>query len=167
MNDFNDNAIRKRCEDLAKLFQAAPIATHLGMTIRFDEKFRAIFELPYTGRMNNGIGTIHGGAIATLIDNAAWFTIAARQEGWIATVEMQIRMLEPVRGEAIWSRGKIIRLGKRLSTAEAEVRTSDNRLIAKGSGTFTTTSVEFDPETLVGSVEELGDTQKISLPSRK
>ncbi len=158
---MNENAIRARCQNLALLFRSASIASHLGMTIRFDEKYRAIFEMPYAGNMDNGIGNIHGGAIATLIDNAAWFTIAAQQDGWIATVEMQVRMLEPVKAETIWSRGKIIRLGNRLSTAEAEVRTADNRLVAVGSGTFTTTSIDFDPEMLRDTI--LGDTQKITL----
>ncbi len=81
--------------------------------------------------------------LATLLDNAGWFTSAPAFETWIATVEFTTRLLEPVSRAGLRSIGRVIRLGKSISTAEMEVRTPDGKLIAIGSGTFAATSVPF------------------------
>ena len=44
--------------------------------------------------------------------------------------------LAPARVEALWSTGTLIKAGKTLSYAEADVRTSDGRLVAHGTSTL-------------------------------
>lgn len=84
---------------------------------------------------------MHGGAIATLLDNAGWFTAATRYDTWIATTDLHVQLLENVQGQALRARGELIRAGKRLATARMEVRLTDGKLVAIGSGTFAVTSV--------------------------
>ena len=140
---MTDDKIIKRGEKLVALFNSAPIKHTFGMALRYDNEGSAVFELPYNPGLDHALHGIHGGAIATLIDNAGWFTVAARHDTWIATVEFQTRLLEPVEKEKLISGGWLVGAGKSLSIAGMEVKTQQGRLIAVGSGTFAVTSVPF------------------------
>src|SRR5581483_10476961 len=133
--------LHQRQENLMHFFHQAPICKTYGMRMLYDESGSAIFELRYNPNFNHTFGGIHGGVIATLLDNAGWFTVAPHSENWIATVEFTTRLLEAVKEVDLRSRGTLVRLGKKLSVANMEVRTFDDRLIAIGSGTFANTSV--------------------------
>src|SRR4030095_13231453 len=134
---------KDRQDRLIELFHGAPIAQTTGMRLHYNENGQAIFEMPYNPGFDHALHQVHGGLIATMIDNAGWFTAAPRFEYWIATIEFTTRLHEPVEKEPLISVGKIIRMGKRLVSCEAEVKTQEGRLIATGAGTFTVTSVPF------------------------
>lgn len=131
---------KKRQDSLVALFGKAPIKKSMGMSVHYDEKGRAIFAMPYNPNFDHALEGVHGGVYATLLDNAGWFTVAPQFETWIVTIEFHVRLLQPVEREDLWSRGEIIRLGKRITFAEMSVWTKDERLIATGSGTFAPTS---------------------------
>jgi len=136
----------RRAAHLARLtamFQAAPIARTMGTRLEYDAEHRAVFTQPYNPGLDHALGEVHGGAIATLIDNAGWFTVAGEYETWVATVEFQVRLLGRAK-EALMARGQIVNAGKRLATTTMEVRAGD-RLVAIGSGTFTVTSQPLPP----------------------
>lgn len=137
-NQQKDHSERE--EELIHYFHGAPIARTFGMRLHY-ENGAAVFDLPYNPNLNHALGGIHGGAIATLIDNAGWFTVAPHFENWIATVEFKTHLLEPARECDLQSRGKLVRLGKNISIAEMEVRGINGKLVAIGSGTFVATSV--------------------------
>ena len=102
----------------------------------------ARFDQPYNPDFDHALNGIHGGVIATMLDNAGWFTVAPYYDTWIATVEFNVRLLEHVQAEDLFSVGKIIKQGKRITVAEMQVRTMANRLIAVGTGSFTPTSAK-------------------------
>ena len=114
------------------------------MRLHYDDEHRTVVELEPADHLNHALGEVHGGVIATLIDTAAWFTAAVHYDTWLATVEFQTRLLEPVSGEKLIARGSTVRVGKSLAIADAEVRTAEGRLIALGSGTFTVTGVSIE-----------------------
>jgi uncharacterized protein (TIGR00369 family) len=133
-----------RAEQLKALFDKAPIGETFGMTLSYTADFEAVFDLPHNKGLQNAMGDTHGGVIATLLDNAGWFTAAIHYESWIATVELQVRMLEPCRKEDLRAKGRLVRAGKSLAVAEMEVRTVAERLVAVGSGTFSATSLSIE-----------------------
>lgn len=141
MADVNDERRKKRQEELMALFHRAPMKHSLGMEFHYDEEGSAIFSMPYNPHFDHALGGIHGGVMATLLDNAGWFTVAQFYDAWIATAELQVRLLKPVAKTDIYSKGRILNLGKRIAMAEMEVRTKDGQLIAVGSGTFAVTSM--------------------------
>ncbi len=141
MADVNDERRKKRQEELMALFHRAPMKHSLGMEFHYDEEGSAIFNMPYNPHFDHALGGIHGGVIATLLDNAGWFTVAQFYDAWIATAELQVRLLKPVAKTDIYSKGRVLNLGKRIAMAEMEVRTKDELLIAVGSGTFAVTSM--------------------------
>jgi uncharacterized protein (TIGR00369 family) len=100
--------------------------------------------LPYAVHLDHSLGGIHGGVFGTLIDTAAWFTAAVHYPTWLGTIEFHTRLLEPVRAEDLVATGTLIRAGKRLATARADVRTASGILAATGTGSFTVTRLPID-----------------------
>jgi len=133
---------KKRCEELVTLFSRAPIKKTFGMNLSFNDKNESVFELPHNPALEHGLGDTHGGIIATLLDNAGWFAAAVQYDSWIATVEMQVRLLEPAKREPLRAVGRVLRAGQSLAVAEMEVRSLSGRLVATGSGTFAVTSLD-------------------------
>ena len=126
---------------LVELFDSAPIIQTFGMNLSYDELGRAVVRLPFNPNFDHAFHQIHGGVMATLLDTCGWFTAAPHFDHWIATVEFQTRLLEPVEKCALVATGNIVRLGKRIAVCEMKVVSQDERTIALGSGTFTVTSV--------------------------
>ncbi len=109
------------------------------MTLSYDKQGHAYIHLPYNPNLDHTMGGIHGGAIATLLDNAGWFAAAAQIEGvWIATSEFKIHLLYPVRESELHAEGWVVKSGKRISIAEMRVSASDGELVAIGTGTYVT-----------------------------
>ena len=136
--------ITKRQKLLISLFDKAPIKHTYGMQLSYDAEGCAVFHMPYNPRLDHFLGGIHGGVIATLLDNAGWFTAATYYDNWVATVEFHVRLLEAVEKVDLVSRGRIVKLGKRFSIGEMEVRTAAGLLVAVGSGTFAETSAPLE-----------------------
>lgn len=125
--------------ELIELFRGAPIAGFFGMTLSYDKQGHAHLKLPYNPNLDHTMGGIHGGAIATLLDNAGWFAAAAQIEGvWVATSEFKIHLLYPVRESELHAEGWVVKSGKRISIAEMRVSASDGELVAIGTGTYVT-----------------------------
>jgi len=127
-------------ERLVALFYRSTISRSFGLELRFDAEARAVFDLPYDGRFDHFLEDVHGGAIATLIDNAGWFTAAARYPTWIVSVEFSVRLHEPAGRQDLRAVGSVVRAGKRFTSTEMEVVNADGRRIATGAGTFAVTS---------------------------
>ena len=135
--------IKERQEYLIKLFSSSSIKKTFGMELSYDDDGSAVFHMPYNPGFNHGLNQIHGGVYATLLDNAGWFTIAQHYSTWIATAEMQVRLLEPAEKIDLIAKGKIIKKGKKIAMAEMDIRTEDNTIVSSGTGTFVITSIPF------------------------
>ncbi len=123
------------------LFSRAPIKKTFGMEFHYDEQNRAVFTMPYHPGFDHALNQVHGGVLATLLDNAGWFTVAQYYGTWIATAEMQMRLIEPVEKERLISKGNTVKLGNKLAMAEMRVENSSGKLVALGTGTFAVTSI--------------------------
>ena len=133
--------LQSRAGRLEEMYRSARIGHHLGMVLHFDGELHAVVDLPYGPHLDHALDGIHGGVLATLIDTASWFTAAVHYENWIATVEFHTRLLEPVRAEDLTAVGSIIRVGRRIATARAEIHSGSGTLVATGTGSFTATGV--------------------------
>ena len=134
--------LRTRCEQLVSFFNRARLSKAFGMQISYDDNGAASFVMPYNPSFDHGMGGIYGGVIASMIDNAGWFTVAAQTDYWVSTVSLNIQLLEPAERVQIRSVGELVRTGKRLAVAKMEVLTETDSLIAIGSGTFSISSIK-------------------------
>jgi acyl-CoA thioesterase len=85
----------------------------------------------------NAQGATHGGATFSLIDHslgAAVDSVLGDGESNV-TIELKVNYLAPVRAGRIDCESRVLRRGRRLVIAEADVH-NDGRLVAKGLGTF-------------------------------
>ena len=137
---MDTNEISQRADMLSRFFDLAPMKHTFGMEISFDSEGNARFEMPHQKGFQHAMGDTHGGVIATLIDNAGWFTAATRYENWVNTSEMTVRLHEPAKNEDLVAEGKVIRAGKRLCVTSMQVKSASGRLIATGTGTFVVSS---------------------------
>lgn len=83
-------------------------------------------------------GSVHGGAIATLVDvgMAAALLTRIKDDEKAATIQLQINYIGAARTGVLICDSKIIRKGSRIAIAESEVKNQD-ALIAKANATFT------------------------------
>ncbi len=85
----------------------------------------------------NRHGTVHGGAIATLVDTAMGAAVA--QEGVApVTIEMKVTFLEPASPGRLAAAARVRRRGSRITIVEADVTDVDDEAVAHAIATFTT-----------------------------
>ena len=102
---------------------------------------RAAVRLRAEERHLNPGGTVHGGAISTLVDismaEAIGTTVAEGDERPV-TVEVKVNYMAPGRPGAIVSEARVRKGGKRMTVVEAEVsQEEDGEVVALATGTFT------------------------------
>lgn len=147
---MNDHAQRQHAARLEDLFHGSPIGQTYGMRVHFNDDLQAVFDLPYNPAFDHALGGIHGGVVATMIDNAGWFTAAIQYNVWVTTVEFHVRLLEALKGADLRATGRLLRRGKRLAVCDMTVHTSTGVLVASGSGTFAVTGVPLESHALTG-----------------
>ena len=123
--------------ELIELFSRAPIARFFGMSLTYDEQGHAHIHLPYNPNLDHPAKGIHGGVIATMLDTAGWFAVAAHNEGiWIVTGEFKVHLLSPAKESELNAEGWVVKSGKRISVAEIRVSVANGELVAIGTGTY-------------------------------
>lgn len=129
----------ERIAELLHMFnEDAPIASYFGMKLSFTDEANAVIDLPYNPNLDHALGGIHGGVYATMLDSAGWFTAAAAQDisCWVATSELSIHLLEPVKCASLRAVGRLIKHGKRQDIVEMDLYDGEGRLVGHGVGTF-------------------------------
>jgi len=93
--------------------------------------------LEIDGRVLNVNGTVHGGALHTLIDvSMGWFLFDhLRKDERIATVEVKINYLSAVSSGILVAQARLIHRSRRLAVLESEIE-CNGKPIAKAMGTF-------------------------------
>jgi uncharacterized protein (TIGR00369 family) len=138
---MSSDLMSNRCEHLISFFNRAPLKHAFGMIISYKENGEAIFDMPYNPSFDHTMGGIYGGVVASMIDNAGWYTAAAQTDNWVSTVNLYVQLLEPAEKTPIRSVGELVRAGKKLCVVNSKVYAGDNRLIAIGSGNFSISSI--------------------------
>jgi uncharacterized protein (TIGR00369 family) len=110
------------------------LATHDG---------EAQVELWASERHLNPHGSVHGGALATMLDVAMGAAVADAKQEAPVTVDMTITYLEPAEPGRLLADAKVRRAGSRITIVEAEVSQggddgSDRSFVAHAVATFTT-----------------------------
>jgi uncharacterized protein (TIGR00369 family) len=126
-------------ERLFALIDGAPFVRHMGMRITDLTWGGATFEMAPAEFRLQPFGVAHGGNIATLIDTAtfwACYLAMGSDDDGLATVDLKLNYLAPARVEGLVCVGTLVKAGKTLSYASAEVRGGDGRLIAHGTSTL-------------------------------
>ena len=113
----------------------SPFAADVGITVTESSPEGAMAILDVTERHSNSHGTVHGGAIFSLADQA--FGAAENAEGRaFVAMEMHIRYLRPAMpGQRLTARCRRLHQGRNTAFYEIEIRDECGRLVAFATGT--------------------------------
>ncbi|CAE09841.1 PaaI family thioesterase [Wolinella succinogenes] len=83
------------------------------------------------------LGMVHGGAIATLADNAGWYAVRSllSSEQSSVTIELKVNFLKPVAGEMLRAEARVVNRTKRTAFTVIELFCKD-LLVAYATATF-------------------------------
>ena len=113
-------------ERVRKSFDAQGIMDHIGATLTLIEPGVCEIELPYSDAVSQQHGFFHGGVIGTIADSAggyAAFGLMDAEDGSL-TVEYKLNLMAPADGDLLVARGQVVRAGRTLTVARAEVGSS-------------------------------------------
>jgi len=125
--------MRKMPESMRK----APFTQVLGLKLEKLEPGLLRARAPIVEGLYNNYGTVHGGAIFTMVDvcmgGAVFFALA--EDELCVTVEVKINYFRPAMSGELVCEARLINKSATLATAEAEV-SCDGALVAKAMGTY-------------------------------
>ena len=100
-----------------------PIAAHLGFTITAIGPGSFEITQPYRRELSFRDGVLQAGPIGTLADMAGASAAATLlPAGWVpSTIDVALKLLAPAAGEKVVARGRVLRHGRTLSVAAADV----------------------------------------------
>ena len=116
-------------------FMTAPFNRFLGIEFGGYHEDGVALRLPVSSHHHNGAGVVHGGVMLSLADAALGFGIARAVGKRCTTAELKINFLRPVIEGMLEARSHIIRAGRKLVVARAEVRCG-NKQVAEVLTTF-------------------------------
>ena len=99
-------------------------------------------ELPVREALSQQHGSVHAGAVASVLDSAAGYAaLSLMPEGAaVLSVEFKLNLLEPAVGQRIEARARVVRSGRTLTACTAEAWAIDaegrERLVAILQGTM-------------------------------
>ncbi|HEY8187268.1 MAG TPA: 3-hydroxyacyl-CoA dehydrogenase NAD-binding domain-containing protein [Pyrinomonadaceae bacterium] len=100
---------------------------------------RAVFTIKPDERHYNGLGIVHGGLAATLLDSALGCAINTMMTAGkvFTTLEMKINYVRPLRRETgeVRCEASVIHVGGRVATAEGKIVDASGKLYAHGTAT--------------------------------
>lgn len=87
---------------------------------------------------NPVLGQTQGGILAALVDFAANFALMDAMGRPVLTIDLRVDYHRLAQKGDLLAKGRVIKLGKSVSTCEAEVFDDGGRLLASGRGSFLT-----------------------------
>lgn len=110
----------------------------LGVRVECAGQQQCVLRLPVTPLLLQGAKKVAGGVLATLADEAMAHCVIANLEPGqtTATIEMNIRYLRGAADGELIACGRLVRRGRTIISAEAEVKNADGTLLAVAGASF-------------------------------
>jgi len=135
-----DNTSQTRAEIIRQFLPTSPYAGHLGIQLIDMQTDMATLKLPFTNSLITIGTTMHGGAIASLIDTAAmvaaWADDAVPENMRGTTVSLSVTYLAPAEHEDIQATARVLQRGRNLVFLDVEVQGVSSKSIARGLVTY-------------------------------
>jgi uncharacterized protein (TIGR00369 family) len=90
--------------------------------------------------VNAEAGYAHGGILATLIDIVADYALASKLGRPFPTVDLRVDYHRPAMQGELICKGRVLKAGPQVSSAEASIFDAEGRLLASGRGVYLTSS---------------------------
>ena len=128
----------KELERIHRAFARVRYANLIGIKLEKVERGNATVCFEDVESLKQNADVVHGGAIASLIDTAMAFAIIPfLEEGQSATtVDLTIHFLRPITKGKATATANVIRVGRKIITASAEVFDENGKLVATALTTY-------------------------------
>jgi len=125
-------------ESLHHRVMGSPFAELLNLEPVEHEKGSVVLRLPFSEKLLQSLGRVHGGALFSLADHAsgwaAYSTLESNER--CATLEMKINYIAAVHDEDCLAYATVVHRGRTSIVVEADIKTAAGRLVAKTLATF-------------------------------
>jgi uncharacterized protein (TIGR00369 family) len=104
-------------------FQSQPMMNLIDARLVRVEAGEVDVEIPFSPKLTQHNGFLHGGTVATLADTACGYAAYSLtpDHSNVLTVEFKINFLSPAIGDRFVTQGRVLRLGKSIIVAQADV----------------------------------------------
>ena len=128
MNAPADPAYAERCRESFARQKAMAL---IGARLTVVEPGYVEIALPFRDDLTQQKGYVHGGILGMIADSACGYSAFSLMPAGcsIVTVEYKMNILSPARG-ALIARGEVVKPGRTLTVARAEVYADDGRHVA-------------------------------------
>jgi len=125
-------------EAVAMLVNRSPYFSLLSMEIKDLQWGTCLLEVELGEKHLQPFGMVHGGAIASVVDAAAFWAVFPQVEKGmgLTTVEMKLNYLAPAEKGKLVAQGRSIKMGRSLALGETYVRNGEGVLVAHGTATM-------------------------------
>jgi uncharacterized protein (TIGR00369 family) len=131
-------------EALRAQMAASPFIANMGMElVSADPEAETLtVAMPMKPELERGmgLGQMHGGPIAALIDTAGCFALVMLLAKGVPTVNFRTDYLRPVMNSGLTAVAKVRRTGRTVGVVDVDVQDDAGRLVAVGRGTFGTSA---------------------------
>lgn len=134
------NMSQTRADFIRQFLPTSPYVGHLGIQLTSMQPDMATLTLPFADSLITIGTTIHGGAIASLIDTAAmvaaWADASVPENPRGTTVSLTVSYLAPAEHEDVQATARVLRRGRSLVYLDVDVQSISGKSIAKGLVTY-------------------------------
>lgn len=86
----------------------------------------------------DGSDWLHGGIVSALIDIAGDYAVYSKTGGDVPTVDLRIDYLRPAKRGRLTAIARTVKVGRRVSVADIEVKDEKSQVVAIGRGVYAT-----------------------------
>jgi uncharacterized protein (TIGR00369 family) len=125
-------------DEIRQRVASSPFHTSMGITVRDVRKGSVELLLDARPDHANLQGTVHGGVLATLADTAAGLAVrsAIPPGSRHVSVNLDVQYLEPAGTGTLRAVGRVVRMGRRIAFAEAEITDTGGATVARAQATI-------------------------------
>ena len=120
--------------DVDRDFTTCPFHAFLQLRFDTDEAGTARVTMPFREELvsDPSVPYLHGGVIGSLLDIAGDYAVALELGRGVPTIDMRVDFLKVAGREQLVASAKLVRLGRSVGVADAEVRNAKGELVAVG-----------------------------------
>lgn len=118
----------------------SPYQRFLGLQfVRYEEGLVEI-DMPFREEFlrEDGSDWLHGGILSALIDIAGDYAVHSKTGGDVPTVDLRIDYLRPAKRGRLTAIARTVKVGRRISVADIEVKDEQGQVVAAGRGVYAT-----------------------------
>ncbi len=126
--------------ELDREFATSPFHAFLGLEFSTDAAGAVLIRMPFREELvsDPSVPYLHGGVIGSLLDIAGDYAIALQLGRGVPTIDLRVDYLKVAGREALTATARVVRLGRSIGVADAEVRNATGELIAIGRVLYST-----------------------------